>query len=470
MATRMNPLAGRYFNDPNMATAMSNLASAFAPPSADEALGWAQLRGVNDENARLSTLWEAAGNDFDRMGVAAGQWNPTQSYYAVDTADATARRGQDISASTSMSNNAADNDRALRTAVLGAATDPNGRQAVDDQMMSAILGTEMPGFSMAGPVAPSETQVLGANLQDQLGGIPGLAEALAADGVDASNVVTPDGVRMQPTGLAALQGAEPFVNKGAEAAMQPVVLLGPEGEELPGFFNPSTGQYSTSDGQPVPPGFRAARLAQPQGSNEELGITTSNQTDYRRVQQTVVNSNLLIDELQGLIGSRAGAAGLPGTLQMLAQDFVQVGRELGTAFGADPNAIVSQEDLLAIAGLGENYDPVFRQIRAGMLQLAYLNAQRDNPRGEVSRFALERQIEALGQGMLSNDQSVLASLEMSRSANDRALRAAEALVGRAGAVPAPAGTPPPAATPRPRAQNAAGDVLEWNGQAWVPVQ
>jgi hypothetical protein len=447
----MNPMAGRYFNNPGFAAAFSNLAGIFAPPGPDEMLGYEQLRGERFANDSLQSLYTNvdgfAPEALDRRASLLGIYNPTQGFEARNMGDATQRYGIDTQAATSRGNNAADNDARLRLGAFDARTNPTGAQGISDADIAATLGIEVPGFGAMGPVAPSETQVLGANLQNQLGDIPGLAEALAADGIGTSNVVTPEGPRMAPTGLSALGGAEPFINPGSEAAPKPMVFVGQDGTQIPGMFQ--SGQYMTADGQPIPPGFVPMNLAQPQGSNADLGVTNSNVTDFNRVQSTVTTSNLLIDELETLIASQVGAAGLPGTIKMIAQDLLQVGRELGASFGGDPDAVITPDMLGAVLDSGEGYDPTFRQIRTGLLQLAYLNAQRDNPRGEVSRFALERQIEALGQGRFGNDESVLGSLGMARSANQRALAGAEALVGRN--PQAPAAPPGTAAAPAPGA-------------------
>lgn len=127
-----------YFNNPAFAHVASNLAYLFEPPSPQEYSAWAdvdvkkaqaakanaELRALQD---RLSYV-DDPGFDrerFDRMGVAAGTWNPNQSYYSVDLGDATTRRGQDITANTqrygydaqaatSRANNAAENARHLQ--------------------------------------------------------------------------------------------------------------------------------------------------------------------------------------------------------------------------------------------------------------------------------------------------------------------------------------------------------------------
>lgn len=476
MPTRPN----RYFNNPQMAAAFSNLAGVFAPPSAQDFYAQSRTEGQDFQNQAIADAYGAmtaegvTPQDQDRFGVAAtlfGQgFNPTQSNRAVDIASGDRRYGVDVGAQNALDLQGMRNEQSGRETAFGAAVDPSGRQAITDEQIAGLLGLEgAPGFGAAGPVAPTDAQVLGANRQSMIDEIPGLREALAADGVDASNIVTEDGVAMAPTGLAAVRGDEPFINRGAEAAAKPITYTNAAGQRVGGMIR--DGQFFGADGAPLTPeeAGTAVNIGQPQGSNEDLGVTNSNMTDYNRVQQTVTVSNLLLDDLEGLIRSQAGAAGLPGTIQSLGQDLLQVGRELGTAFGGDENALVTPDMLAGVAGDGAGYNPVFREIRTGLLQLAYLNAQRDNPRGEVSRFALERQIEALGQGALGNDQSTLAALGMARRANERALAGAEASIGRSGGTqPAPAQAGPAPGTVEDGFRFLGGDPA--NPDNWEQVQ
>lgn len=479
MATRMNPLAGRYFNDPNMATAMSNLASAFAPPSADEALGWAQLQGVNDQNSRLSTLWSAAGNDFDRMGVAAGQWNPSQSYYAVDSDAATRRYGYDTQASTTLATNEADNDRALREAILGYAGDPSGRQGLTEEQLFGI--TDIPGlsFGTAGPVAPTDAQVQGDLLMDAItDGLVTPADAASAytSAIPVEQVMGANGPEFARRGN--VEGRTPFVNKGAEAA--PVAItFERNGVRQGGFVQ--DGRFVDSNGQALSPqeAGTAARIGQPQGTNAELGVTNSLTTEYRRVKSAAAEVEMVTNEIEGLLNSQGGAAGIVGTVQSAAQNLGQVAREIGMAVeqsGMDspvtPDMLLSFEQTVS----GGPYNPVFQQIRSYLLRLAYANAQISNPGGEVGQIALARELESLGTGLLANDESIRAALSVSRQNAAIRRSSAEALMGNEVVPPTPlaaqnAGAQPPAATPRPRAVNPqTNEAVEWDGTQWVPVQ
>lgn len=114
-------VGNQYFNDPNIGQAFGNLASIFAPPSGPDLAGYAEAASRRAQAARLAELFSYAHNPTydrsmaDRLATAAGVYSPNQSYYAVDLGDQTTRRGQDLTAETSIHNNAADNVRALQT-------------------------------------------------------------------------------------------------------------------------------------------------------------------------------------------------------------------------------------------------------------------------------------------------------------------------------------------------------------------
>src|SRR6185295_11861707 len=123
------------YHDPAMAQAAQNLASLFEPPSGSDAAGYALGSQRDQETAQRKALWDyyaqgGANFDPDRLGVVADLYDPTQSYYAVDT-DAASKRytadqalkgseySADTSARTSIANNAADNRRAALVAEHG---------------------------------------------------------------------------------------------------------------------------------------------------------------------------------------------------------------------------------------------------------------------------------------------------------------------------------------------------------------
>jgi hypothetical protein len=81
-----------------------------------------------------------------------------------------------------------------------------------------------------------------------------------------------------------------------------------------------------------------------------------------------------------------------------------------------------------------DYNPKFRQARALLLEFAYANATMNNPSGEVSRYALERELEALGQGLVGNDKGLLGVLDIAKARMVRKLDQANVLDGTAAAL------------------------------------
>lgn len=482
MPTRQN----RYFNNPQMASAFSNLAGIFAPPSAQDFYAQSRTEGQDFENQMRRELFASAGGDFDRMGMAAGQWNPNQSFYSVDQGNAVAMRGQDLGAQT------AQRGQDMSLAQAYATNNLTGDQAIPGlppEIAEALgLNFDLPavtGQQLGAPATPmSETQVRGANLQAHFDEDEMLAAAMAADGVGASNVVTEDGTRMMPTGLAALQGAEPFVNRGAEAARRPVTLLGPNGEQAPGAFDPTTGSYFMADGSPMPEGYRAANLAQPQGSNEDLGLTTTGQN---RADSAFINSTRsleILNELDQALADNPGAAGLAGGIQRITQNLVQTVDEVGQLLGGG----FSPEDL-AENGMIDNstynqyfnkaFNPQLAEMDILFNQLVWAYAAGQQNDGRVSNQQMEQARNSLGiTGSLSNTAQIRAALGRLRGQFERDNASARQLANpnvvgayspsvRGGQAPAGQAAPP---TQRPRAANAAGEVVEWDGQAWVPAQ
>ena len=429
MTTRQNPMAGRYFNDPNFAAAVSNLAGAFAPPSPEEYLTAEKVKGLRTSNAALADAYGLAGNDFDKLGIVADLYDPSNSYYSVDTADATARRGQDVAAATALDKARIDGTYGLAGTKLGYGDTMPGLPPEIAAAIGAPAFAPQSGAALGAP-APlmNESEMMAAIIGQQS---PETQRSLLD--LSTVNTVGPDGRPVVTSEIDAI-GQPAFVNPGSESAPK-AITFERGGVRLGGFIKGD--QYVDAAGNPlsVEEAGTAAEVGKPVGTNSELGITNSIITEKSRINSITTESDMLVDDLTAMIQGQAGAVGLAGTLQNVGQNILQVGQELGTAFAGDENALITPEMLSGVVQDGQPYDPTFAQLRAGMLQLAYLNAQRDNPSGEVSRFALERQIEALGQGLLANDQSVLAALDMTKQANARK-RTAYGTEGGAPAAPA----------------------------------
>lgn len=472
MGTTRNPLAGRYFNDPNIAVGLSNLAAAFAPPSPEEYLLAEQVKGERLTNQAMNDLYAAADGNMDVLGgIVAGGWTPNQGFEAMRGALSNERRGQDITAQTAITNNRTDNMFDLAQNYQQPLTFGEAIPALPPEYAAAIGAPALPatsGMASGAPKpAPTLAEAQGALFTQGAGMLTDDQIAAYAFGdTPVQNIVTADGPRVATT-LGAI-GQEPYINQGGQAAATPITYQAADGTRLGGFILP-TGSFVASDGKtPLTPqeAGTAAEVGKPVGTNDELGITGSLATDEGRLRGTITTSNLLIDDLQSMIQANAGASGLAGTVQMIGQDLGQVIKELSTAFGEN-EVIASAEALAEIADPGPGYDPVYRQIRSGVLQMAYLNAQRDNPRGEVSRFALERQLEALGaSGMFASDESLLAALQMNRAANNRAWEGAKAMAGKRDVYLGPGTGAPPPAAPAPGAGAGGGGstVMEFDAE------
>lgn len=211
-----------YFNNPAFAQAAANLSSLFEPPSGADTYGFAKADAERADAKRLQDFFDyqtGPGYDretADRMGIGAGAYTPNQSFYSVDLGDATTRRGQDVTAATSRSNNAADNARALETnrlSELGGLFDSVSQDALRPAI-PAEIATQFgaPGAlpEIQGNRSPlSETQVNARRIQ---GLPPELQDAIAFGNTPVENVVTPEGPRIQ-TRLDSI-GEPPLVKDG----------------------------------------------------------------------------------------------------------------------------------------------------------------------------------------------------------------------------------------------------------------
>ncbi|QDP64081.1 MAG: hypothetical protein Unbinned2301contig1004_7 [Prokaryotic dsDNA virus sp.] len=483
------------YNNPAIGQSFERIAGMFAPPSGAEAAGWAAANAKNAEAKRLADFFSltqdpnADWSRIDRMGVGAGAFVPTQTMRSVEMDDATKRYGVDVGATTSRANNAATVAGGIEQQKLsslaglfgplsegqvrpelpaeiagmygasGALPQADGRASplsTDEVLAQAILG-QGPGVAQqyaADKFAPSETQVKGRIVQglpetDQrdlaLGDIP-IEQIIAEDGVSPVYVRRPDAV-----------GQTPFINKGAEAKPTNGLAVLPDGSRVPAIQGPDGRWADAQTGQPLPAGIQVFDMPKPTGTNEEVGLgTKTNLTRAQALRATVSNTNGLVNEIEQTIKSNPAASGMAAGVLSFAQDARQVVSEFSQSFGGDANSIVTPDQLNGIVDRvlppNQAYNPVYRKVRAQLLELAYANAKLNNPDGEVSRFALERELDALGQGVVGNDQGVLAVLDVARDRMRRALGTAETLTGeRAPLTPDQIGTgtsaePAPAAS------------------------
>lgn len=442
MPTRSN----RYFNNPQFAQIASNLAGMFAPPSATDTLAYEKASAERAEASRLADLWAQAGSDFDKRGIAAGLYNPNQSYYAVDTADATTRRGQDITAETSRLNNettaryglAGD----LATTVVGEGERALGSTILDDEI-AAAAGL-VPGMSIEGRENPmSVDEVTAATMQALLRDDPSFGPQLAANELATAKVQDEQGRgRYAPAGEAAREGALVFEEQGSKPKLVFKVFQTPDGRTGTAVQDPSTGaMYDQATKAPLPQGTLFGDI-----NDGSSSLTTSTQS---AVQKSLLDIDLALStaqSLQRLIATAPGSGGLVGSLRGTVQDMIATGDEVSQLFQEMSNGAQMDFSQGLVAPEVAEYvstrafDPNIPARKALTTLLAFQIAKANTP-GRVSNEAVRKFEIALGEGgWFSNQANATASLDaIIRELETRRQVTANFTPGQGGAqTPAPA--------------------------------
>jgi len=424
--------SNRYYNDPNVGAAFSNLAAAFMPPSGSDLAGYATAAAKKEEAQRLAQLFTTAqATDgfnqqvFDRMGQATGQWTPSTGYYGVDSTAATSRANNAADNERAIQTNAADNAGALARLYAAPINVTEGSTTYLPQQTQAATGlaptlagnitlapgeqTYLPGGGLiTGPTKPlSETEVMGAILQglpatDQrnkvMGDVP--VEQIIMDG-QPTIVARPDAVGQtpydKPTGSPETQNYK-----------------APDGKVGTAVYDPTSRTWiDTATQQPVPQGSITFNSSLEGGAAETgLAPTTANLTAANTIEATLNAMDADADAMIGLLQANPGIAGLPGAIFGTAQNAASVLGEMSAAFGdmAPDAAITAEQAQAAIQRVMPTRNEAIQKFNIGIANLAYRLAQMNNPTGEVSRQAYERSLESLQGGFLANNQSALEAL------------------------------------------------------------
>jgi hypothetical protein len=493
VGTRLN----RYYNNPAIGSAMENIASIFAPPSAQEIAGYAQANKLRQESAGLEQLYGIANDPnadmgmLDRLGAATGQWNPNQGFGARDMADATnrygvdvgastARRGQDVSAATSASNNIRDNQRGAITSLFGPRDQTYDQPAVPDEFMSAI---GLPGIAaMPGRDKPlSETEVEAQLLQDAIGnGMVGPYDAAEAykSNVNIEQVIGADidgdGVN-DPVNVARGNaiGRQPFVNPGSAPAAQIKTYRTPDGKSGTAVWDPSSQTLTDT----------VSKEALPQGTitgdvtDTATGMTTGMNTEVQGRGLAITSGLETLGRVEKLIAENPAAQGVGGLVRGTAQDMIQAGNELGMLFGGTMQEVASAaaEDPNLQSIVGQMYDPNIPAIEMLTNVLAWQYAK-SFAGARVSNEQLRIAKQAVGAGaVFGNQQSSLARMAELRNLFQTEGRRLNPMLPpeiAAGLGPLLDVASPnaPTGAARPRATNPqTNETVEWDGTAWRPV-
>lgn len=484
MAGRFNNPYYRGYNDSGLGEGFDNLAKIFAPPTLQDMYAGAKAQETRQKIQGLQQLYQMAQDPnfdqskFDRMGAASGQWNPTQGYYAIDTRAGVDRRGQDITAATSIANNYADNDRALQVALMAptpkdaVVTRPPAtakRYGVPEQSIGIVAaqpgeknflpdGRVLEGNPKPLTDAEMKAKILGTMPPDQ-------QAAVAFGNTPVENV---NGVpKTRPQVLEG--GVAPVDNTHAAQVFN---YKTPDGRTGSARFDPTTQSFVDSQTkQALPPGIMLQAPSGVQNQNG-LGPTTANATDANKRAAQIAEALQAIDAYAAHLKNNPGVVGIPGAIRGTAQNALSVVQEFASAFGnVAPDAKIGADQAKALAArIGADHrDPAIAQARVMQLDLAYKLAQHENPTGEVSRQALERALETVAGGTLHNNESALESLQALRDIVARGQVGVDKL--RNPSAGPPAAAPPAAPAARPRFQNpTTGEMIEWDGQQYVPVK
>jgi hypothetical protein len=447
----------RLYNDPALGAAFSNLAAAFAPPSGSDLSGYASAAATKQAAGQLAWLFDhpndpTASARSALTGVQGYGQTPAGFTYATDQGNATQRYGYDKSAEASIINN--------KNTVLGSTISslydnlaPGDVRPAVPADVAGLVGLPAIDAAQGLPKPLSEAEVKGAILQgmpqpDQRAVVTGDIPVETIMGTDGPIIVRrPDAV-----------GKRPYDKPSGATETQNYKTT--DGKTGTAYFDATTNSWKdTSTQQPLPQGAITFNSSL-QGGAAETGLapTTANTSRAQALLATATSSEDLVNRLETLVKSNPAVTGLAGNVIGFAQDAKQVLAEFMQKFGKGPDAPITLDDIRGVTDQALNaigadgpYNPVYAQANAMILELAYQNARLNNGGAEVSRAALDREIEALGQGLLGNDQSLQATLTVAKDRIARARLEADKLLhpqdtgGALNPAPAPAVSIPPAA-------------------------
>lgn len=439
-----------YYTDPALAKSFDNLAEAFKTPSGSDVYGYVKSSGEREKAARLADLYAYAKSaDYDqtradRMGIAAGNYAPTQSFYAVD-------EGNDVA----LRNNAATNAASLAVA------DKNNAGALARQYAQPVIvgdgqtvrlpaqtaaATGLPdmfrgnitanqgqtvttptGEVISGAPKPMSETEMKAVILGQLPANEQRAVALAPAGTSA--VVTPEGPRN--VFAADSVGQEPY----NVDTRQPQIAnyKTPDGKVGSASLDKNSGKWKdTQTGADLPQGVQTY-TANLQGDQAQTGLgapTKTNQTQANAREAEVTRTLETLDLYEGIIRNNPGSIGLPGLIRGTAQDVAAVATDVAKAFGKSVPQIEGaaadiRKGMQSVAP--EYFDPAIPEAQFLQGTLAYALARTENPSGEVSRQAFERAHERVRGGLLANPDRASANIGAFRKTLDAELKAIQNL-------------------------------------------
>lgn len=446
------------YNNPALGQAAQNIAQMFAPPSAGELAAYSTARANNQKSNIIAQLAaDPTYQGFDHQAILADLYDPTQSFYRVNTDDATTRRGQDIDANTSRLNNADTNRTNLISTMFGDISQGDIRPSLPADIASMYGLPELPQLAGA-PKPLTQEQVLGGQTQRLIDGgqitDADLISTVMGD-VPVENIVGPEGTPIIQYRDRAV-GSEPYFNPGAAGKPTNGTGVLRDGTQVPVVQGADGKWRHAQTGAELPSDARVFALSQATGTAEEVGLTkpTQSQIEQQLVDIAVAKNTAVT--LRDLIAQSPSSQGLVGWLRGTTQNVIQTGGELGTFFGGGVAEVMADiENGLADQNLAGAFDENIPAIDMLANLLAFQYAKTTT--GErLSNEMLRASKEALGlNGLDANQANSLARLNQAITqieAQENILRrtregGVDALVTPAAPRPSAAPQPPSAPTP-----------------------
>ncbi|MBP2442830.1 hypothetical protein [Rhizobium leguminosarum] len=301
-------VANRHFNNPELGAAFSNLASMFGPVSGSDLAGYATAKAKKEEANRMAEFFNYAHDPnynremADRLNYAING-NANNTFYNVDQGNATTRRGQDVAAQTSVSNNKADNAERFAATRYGPL---NANQTLPDLPTSVASMYGVPGSSdqhgavvlnpgetatlpggqfysgQAKPLSETEWQ---AQQNERLLQSGQLSDQMLLDAITGKEApvmaVSPTGPKYMTPGAATRTGAEPYIKPDAGAKPETQNYKTPDGKVGTAVFDPvKKNWFDTVSGQPLPQGSMTFNSAL-QGDAASTGLGKSTEAQDR---------------------------------------------------------------------------------------------------------------------------------------------------------------------------------------------
>ncbi|WP_068314926.1 hypothetical protein [Polycladidibacter hongkongensis] len=425
----MSSLANRHYNNPVIGAAFSQLAQAFAPQDPRTALGWLEYQSQKNEQQSRNEAWQMLRNSLSPQDYSGARVMGSDYLRALPEYDLYNRskeegaRPEDLDASIYAVHGKAPNtfagqrvgeDAALLKALAVESLKPVAEgetRFIAPEVMQAlgISDTEQRGSQKP----RSESEVKGAMLGQAFAEGRISSADVARDYKSGVNVetVTGEGGRPELVVRSDAIGQTPYRQPSGGAFSVKNYKL-PDGRSGTAHINVNTGEIVDAvTREPLPQGALIGEAK----SDGLKDFTNTNVTDRNRQLYALDNLQEQINRGRELLADNPALAGISGSVLRAMQDAAQTTRDLAQYVFKDENGLVTPDTLAQLAEAVEKeggYDPTFSQYNRWLLSMAYAMASAENPQGEVSRFALERQLEALqGGGLLANSESVGASLD-----------------------------------------------------------